>query len=490
VVEVNQEEGNLSEIELVESKLSHIVIKMEKVVKPVAEKFIMYEQLLLDEIKADTSTELYSLEPIGRGTSEVESLTSYMMRLSEQHSITVGRLLSDVFAPYLQHKSYVDLFRQGQYTAAFYINSSNHLAKDFVYTTEKLTGVIDLSDLTLINWSGIRKRELVKERRTWCSICLYEMKENGMLYEPLIWCVKLINICAKHKVLLEDICPSCKSQLPPIQTNSRVGYCQKCNTFLGMRNQQNKSCDEEHLEWETWKCTVIADMITSTATNEVLTTNQITQCIQNMVCHISKGNKSEFSRKFGLNRDMTRNWCKGTHIPKLERVIQFSFYYGVPLLELLGNFPWQHQHFNRAAYRYIKKKKLAVVNRQEIRLFLQGIIERNDDPPPSLAQLLKETNYSFSVLYYNAGEECRQITRTYRTYLSNSKNKRREGLFKEIEKAVLSIIEEQKELVDGSIKRKLNYKIHYKEYIELRDKVFLKLNIDKPKSSLGIQGLK
>ena len=48
-------------------------------------------------------SQLYSLEPIGVGTALVESLTGYVARLAEAHSVSVGdlvgRVLSDLTYP-------------------------------------------------------------------------------------------------------------------------------------------------------------------------------------------------------------------------------------------------------------------------------------------------------------------------------------------------------------------------------------------------------
>src|ERR1044071_2135600 len=44
---------------------------------------------------------LYSLEPVGVDTPEVESLSSYIVRLAEEHSVTVGTLFRQELMPNL-----------------------------------------------------------------------------------------------------------------------------------------------------------------------------------------------------------------------------------------------------------------------------------------------------------------------------------------------------------------------------------------------------
>src|ERR1700704_5056860 len=47
---------------------------------------------------------LYSLEPIGVGSAMVESLTGYVARLAEAHSVSVGDLVGRVLSALADHK--------------------------------------------------------------------------------------------------------------------------------------------------------------------------------------------------------------------------------------------------------------------------------------------------------------------------------------------------------------------------------------------------
>ena len=44
---------------------------------------------------------LYSLEPIGIGTPEVESLSSYLNRLAQAHCVTVSALIAHELVPHI-----------------------------------------------------------------------------------------------------------------------------------------------------------------------------------------------------------------------------------------------------------------------------------------------------------------------------------------------------------------------------------------------------
>lgn len=64
---------------------------------------LRYESWALTGTPVPPRSQLYSLEPIGVGTGMVESLTGYVARLAEAHSVSVGnlvgRVLSDLANP-------------------------------------------------------------------------------------------------------------------------------------------------------------------------------------------------------------------------------------------------------------------------------------------------------------------------------------------------------------------------------------------------------
>jgi hypothetical protein len=62
-----------------------------------------FESWSLSSPPVPPRSQLYSLQPIGIGTGMVESLTGYVARLAEAHSVSVGdlvgRVLSDLANP-------------------------------------------------------------------------------------------------------------------------------------------------------------------------------------------------------------------------------------------------------------------------------------------------------------------------------------------------------------------------------------------------------
>src|ERR1044071_646409 len=101
---------------------------------------------------------LYSLEPIGLGTSLVESATSYLTRLSVAHSVSVGILFYREVAPLIYRGGMSEkdfLIRPGRILGGKFIklarsiNGTEKTAKKWAQALESLTLRNDLNYLTM-----------------------------------------------------------------------------------------------------------------------------------------------------------------------------------------------------------------------------------------------------------------------------------------------------------------------------------------------------
>ena len=108
-----------------------------------------------------THSRLYALEPLGMGTLHVESLTSYMARLAEAHSVSLRTLVIQELLPLLKRdylsnplSNCLDSF---WIEAARALNGTGVLAQDWAQALERLTLRTDLRFLTLQPWKMDRK---------------------------------------------------------------------------------------------------------------------------------------------------------------------------------------------------------------------------------------------------------------------------------------------------------------------------------------------
>jgi len=117
--------------------------------------FFIYLSNTLKKRKKHTlmTSRLYNLKPINTGTPYVESLTGYIARLAEAHSVPVGTLIAKEIASILGKEYLLHSSKKGGsrfYESSIPLNGIGKTAKDWVRVLEVLTLRSDLHCLTLL----------------------------------------------------------------------------------------------------------------------------------------------------------------------------------------------------------------------------------------------------------------------------------------------------------------------------------------------------
>src|SRR5436305_1836548 len=154
---------------------------------------------------------LYHLSPIGVSTPLVESLTSYIARLSAAHSVHPRSLLLVEVAPYLSALAHArtNELKRGAVsrllaTSALW-NGTTGSARNMVEGLTQLTERQDLHLLTLLPLAEVfSHRKLFRRSRAWCSRCFETWRLASLpVYEPLLWCLECVCICHIHEQRLQ-----------------------------------------------------------------------------------------------------------------------------------------------------------------------------------------------------------------------------------------------------------------------------------------------
>ena len=148
-------------------------------------KFNRYRQLKLSQpIQLPEISRLYSLEPIGLETPFTESLSSYLLRLTQAHCVTPKKLIMGEIAPLVLDDRYTTETASKGISALLPnsdakpgINGMRSMTEVVVNALEKLTLREDLSFLSLINWKGIiEEQKLFRPKKVICPQCFEEWK--------------------------------------------------------------------------------------------------------------------------------------------------------------------------------------------------------------------------------------------------------------------------------------------------------------------------
>ncbi|MDA1874427.1 TniQ family protein [Bacillus cereus group sp. BY112LC] len=262
---------------------------------------------------------LYALQPEGKGSPFVESISSYLCRIAESHNIKVSTLFFDILYPLLPSYSYLKNLKGKKLIRGSSLLGIGKTAIEIVSALEKLTKRDDLQALTLLNWSAILNLKLISQSKRWCSNCFNEMKESGQrLYEPLIWQIKEISICGKHLVSLREICINCHKRIQHYSSNLQIGFCPFCNIFLG-ENPIVETSDELGID-STQK--VICNMYSQLLKNNYNSLVPTKRVINNFFLRLKNENPSisysNFARNLAFSSSQMETWFNGECKPPIS----------------------------------------------------------------------------------------------------------------------------------------------------------------------------
>ncbi|MDJ0898791.1 MAG: TniQ family protein [Xenococcus sp. MO_188.B8] len=218
-------------------------------------------------------THLFFIEPIEIGTSNTESLSSYLTRLAQEHCVTPKKLIMREIAPLIMGNNYHTEMQSKNVSTIFgnsdakpAINGMREMTRSLVDALENLTLRQDLKFLSCLTWKGIiKERGLFRQNKAWCPLCFEQwFIKKQPLYEPLVWSFKDVNFCLQHHCQLCDRCPHCDSALKAIANSSRLGFCSRCKSWLGSEHIKNQASLIDDLETNCQKITGIGELIAVT----------------------------------------------------------------------------------------------------------------------------------------------------------------------------------------------------------------------------------
>jgi transcriptional regulator with XRE-family HTH domain len=377
----------------------------------------------------------YHLEPIGVGTPYTESLTSYLIRLAQEHCVNVSQVLLTEIAPLIRREKGLS-FAQFESISKVCgidrdrtaINGMGLTATHLVMALEALTSQKDLRFLTLLPLAEIvSKRSLLRPIRAWCPICYQEwLNTEQTIYEPLLWSIKIIEFCPSHHHPLLSKCPYCHQQQLVLCRNSRPGYCNKCGHWLGKRS--SKKAVAGLREGETFDnhfsyiLNNVGELITLASGHDLpIEGYKLQQIFSRYIHQVYGGNVTALSRFVGIHVATLSCWYQGATLPQLDKLLQFTERLQISLVDFLTEEFLADDGLNQsvilpspASQTRKHLRRLDLEKLQVIQLVLQQVLQ--ESPPPSLQDVARRLNYRSLVLQYHFPNLCSQIQLNHAAY--------------------------------------------------------------------------
>lgn len=381
---------------------------------------------------------LYRLEPIGIGTPYVESLTSYFIRLAEEHHVFPGTLMNKIVEPLVRDYSQQKDMRHYYLingNRSNLINAIGSPAIAMVHVLEQLTLRADLRNLTLLNWAEVLSiRNLVRQVRAWCPICYQEWRTRGeIVYDPLLWVLEPVTMCMRHHCRLTTRCPhqSCQQLSPPLAWRSRPGCCMFCQRWLGMNSGMSSTSasdlKEGEVMWQQWIIDNIGNLLTLSPMIELPPARkQVHDKLALAVRHVSKGNVASFARSLGVNKERVKGWITQKKLLDIEALLNVCYFLGCSLGEFLleDALTYQLHEVNRFPLETLRKSTSVRTNRATVWEILEKTLTTEEDPPPSVREMARRLNCNIRVLYECHPTACNGIATRYKEYIRRQAKER------------------------------------------------------------------
>jgi TniQ len=424
---------------------------------------------------------LYNMAPLNN-EDYIESLTSYIIRISYEHNVYPIYLINNILFPVLEKEFLMNSSERGGnrfYDGAKTLNSFNESALDMVDALKKLTNINNLHHTTLYGLKNIiTSRGLFSGFIQWCPLCYVEqLKRNNQVYSPLVWFLQSVKTCSIHKCYLVQSCLACKKRIPILHRKSVNGFCPFCQIWLG------STCVEEASAKAVWKAKQIQELIIYK--NERSFPDNNDQTVKNLNClclYLTAGNIEQFARLFSIPKTTMWDWCHNKVLIPLERLLEICYECGLILVEfyikdisiplfldsnkiqqsldlqskqnkLLRN---SHQHFQGENVATILDKYL-------------------DTPIKSMNDIALESGYSRRTLYKHFPEICKEISfkykqnkeqQAYQKYIGNCRL-----ITRSVEECIKNDIYPSRRRIEEligkpALLREKRMKLHYKNELE------------------------
>lgn len=381
---------------------------------------------------------LYSLKPLALATPYVESLSGYNARLANAHCVTAGTLIAKEIAPLLGKDYISKASAQGGsmfYYSSAALNGAGKLAEDFITALEQLTLRADLRFTSMLTWKEvIPMRDMFHRRRVWCPLCYEEWLNNDeTIYEPLIWCLKVIKMCPKHNIKLSFSCPhqDCGQENLIFNRKSRPGYCSKCGGWLGTSVYPKIISQEifsaEELDWQKFVSLQVGEIL-SLAPSLLYSPlrGRVQAGIISLIDQLTGGNIARFAELIRRPKVTVWDWSTGKSLPTLEALIRICYCSGVSLVDLLTNDnfvarPRTDTMDQSFKIKDILRSKTSEISLIEMKIELEKALRYEQTPPPSVTEMARRLGHDRRVLRHHFPALCKQISKQFLEYKHNQK---------------------------------------------------------------------
>jgi hypothetical protein len=399
-------------------------------------------------IEMPPRSRLYCLSPLGMGTAEVESLTSYINRLAWAYRVNPRVLVAQEILPHLSGSHYVQASpsKLGGFgrTRSMIVNGANEAACDWAETLAQLTMKSDLHHLTLHLWAnGLPNWGLLRSTPQWCPVCYHEWREQEKsIYQPLMWTLQAVTVCLPHQRRLMEQCPACQKPQSAMTAKTLPGCCTQCGTWLGEQPGAEGEINDEVLDWQAWVMSAVEELyLSSIAFGSIpwhILPEGITACVE------AVGGTRQLGRIVGSPGMLFSSWQNRKRVPSFNYLLKVGYALNLTPLQLMTVEPERLKKSLRAETVYRLPPRIgrpAPASKGDIpsiRAFIQTVLEGEVGPLP-VRHVARQLGVGEKFLVGRFPQECALITAQYQAHRAERAKRKAALEGTEVQRAVLAL---------------------------------------------------
>ena len=387
----------------------------------------LFESLSLSRPQIPVRTPAYALDPMAIGTAMTESLSSYIIRLAEAHSVTLGDFIGRMLAKIPNPKGTLVTpaafaSRAGSHgfrACSYAINGATERTAKWVYALEAATGRSDLRHLTLLSLRSALPCPVFRHHRAWCPACLGHWRALGQsVYEPLAWVIDLSSCCPLHKHPLRSTCHHCSRPSSPLGVFSRIGYCPHCGGWLGLSTGDVEPAQDGTVGQQSlWATEQIGDLLAMLPLlNPEISCRHFRGSLAVYVEELVSGNMTAMAEYIHCPRSILQGWLDARTMPRLENLLRIARALNVSIASFFVrdrpiaiDIASAKHAVAAAGHRNVSPSRTA----DEIRKALRTALKT--DAPISLSEVARALGYTTTERLYQADRNlCHKIASRYR----------------------------------------------------------------------------
>ena len=375
---------------------------------------------------------LYHLKPIARGTALRESLSSFLLRLADQHTVNPSALS---FVPGIDQRCFgpwvCNVWTQS------YFKGAGAVAKIWACELARLTGHHRLDDLTLlplaqaVNVSGLAHRA-----RKWCPQCLREQEREGAPYGQLLWEIAAVEACPVHAIRLLSTC-RCGETGVNTRTVKRLPHiCRWCCRRL---SESSHSCQAPLALVQ--RARLVADLLDDLDFDRgSWPADGFSKFLIGAARRHFEGKILRLADSCGLHKVTVYGWAHYERRPPLNRVVELAEVFGCPIRCVLQG-DASHTQMRTATPLSPHRRKWSTISpklRKRIPGQLRAFQRRRK--AISLNQVVRELGVSEHYLRRNYRTSCEVIVAKFQQQRATETAERRNRLMQRFRTRVNAIV--------------------------------------------------